>query len=289
MEGELAAKRERVLDLLREAGRVAVAFSAGVDSTVVAKAAALACGDAAVAVTAESDSLARGELDDAVRLADLIGIRHVIIRTREFLNPSYAANPANRCYFCKSELYSRLAELQPELGFDAIVNGANLDDQGDHRPGMVAAAERQVRSPLLEAGCTKEDVRALAKDWGLPIWDKPAMPCLSSRVAYGVAVTPERVRRIDAAEAWLREAYGLRVLRVRLLADDRARIEVPREELPSLLVEPDRSRIVDHLRSLGFAEIEFDPEGFRSGRLNESLEAHQLVSLKTLSPQGISQ
>lgn len=270
------ARRDRLLDTLRDCGRVAVAFSAGVDSTVVAKAAQLACGDKAVAVTAESPSLASGELDQAIELAGQIGIRHRVLQTSEFLDDDYLANPANRCYFCKSELYSLLARMLPELGVDVIVNGANLDDRGDHRPGMQAAAEHSVRSPLIEAGLTKADVRELAQHWGLPIWDKPAMPCLSSRIAYGVAVTPERVRRIDAAEQFLANELGTRELRVRLESGELARIEVPLDLLPRLLEPELRQQTVAELERLGFRCVTIDMAGFRSGNLNALLPVESL-------------
>ena len=270
------ARRDRLLDTLRDCGRVAVAFSAGVDSTVVAKAAQLACGDKSVAVTAESPSLASGELDQAIELAGQIGIRHRVLQTSEFLDDDYLANPANRCYFCKSELYSLLARMLPELGVDVIVNGANLDDRGDHRPGMQAAAEHSVRSPLIEAGLTKADVRELARHWALPVWDKPAMPCLSSRIAYGVAVTPERVRRIDAAEQFLANELGTRELRVRLESGELARIEVPLDLLPRLLEPELRQQTVAELERLGFRCVTIDMAGFRSGNLNALLPVESL-------------
>ncbi len=273
---ELNSKRDRLLNVLGGCGSVAVAFSAGVDSTVVAKAAQLACGERAIAVTAESPSLATGELEQAVELARRIGIRHRVVRTSEFLDNNYLSNPANRCYFCKTELYSLLTRMLPELGVEVIVNGANLDDRGDHRPGMQAATEHSVRSPLIEAGLTKSDVRELAHDWELPIWDKPAMPCLSSRVAYGVAVTPERLRRIDMAEQFLAGELGTRELRVRLEAGELARIEVPLELLPRLL-EPDlRQRTVAELEHLGFRCVTIDLAGFRSGSLNALLPVESL-------------
>lgn len=272
----LAAGRDRLLDALRDCGRVAVAFSAGVDSTVVAKAAQLACGDRAVAVTAESPSLAAGELDEAIELAREIGIQHQVVRTSEFLDDDYLANPANRCYFCKTELYSLLARMLPELSVDLIVNGANLDDRGDHRPGMQAATEHSVRSPLIEAGLTKSDVRELARHWGLPIWDKPAMPCLSSRIAYGVSVTPERVRRIDAAEQFLANELGTRELRVRLESGELARIEVPLDLLPRLLEPELRQRTVAELEQLGFRCVTIDLAGFSSGSLNALLPVESL-------------
>jgi uncharacterized protein len=276
-----AGLRERLLAVLRECGPVAVALSGGVDSSVVARAAAIAQGTAAVAVTAESPSLAAGELEQAREIARLCGIRHVVLPTREFDQLDYTRNPANRCYFCKSELYSRLLERREELGFEVIVNGANLDDLGDHRPGMTAANERGVRSPLIEAGFRKQDVRSLARDWGLPVWDKPAAPCLSSRIAYGVAVTPERVRRIDAAEQWLRETIGIRELRVRLEANEIARLELPLGDLARLASEPLRTAVVARLLDLGFRQVTLDLRGFRSGSLNEGLPAGEsLVQLR---------
>lgn len=272
----LEDKRDALIRLLGEYGRVAVAFSAGVDSTLVAKAAALACGDAAVAVTADSPSLAAGELDEARRLAKRIGIRHWVIRTQEFANPDYQANAGDRCFHCKTELYTQLDGLQAELNVDVIVNGANLDDRGDYRPGMQAAREHAVRSPLIEAGFTKGDVRDLARQWELPVWDKPAAPCLSSRVAYGVEVTPERVRMIDDAERFLRESLGIRQLRVRLEVGELARIEVPLAELPRLTEPLAREAVTARLQALGFRRVTVDLEGFRSGSLNEVLPIEML-------------
>jgi pyridinium-3,5-biscarboxylic acid mononucleotide sulfurtransferase len=223
---ELAAKRDRLLDVLRGLGSAAVAFSGGIDSTVVAQAARLALGERAVAVTADSASVPRAEIDDARRLAERIGIRHLLVTTEEFADPDYTRNDGSRCYFCKSELYSRIETLLPELGVAVICSGANLDDEGDYRPGLKAAAEHRVRHPLQEAGFTKADVRALALSWDLPTWDKPASPCLSSRLAPGVEVTRERTARVEAAEAYL-HALGLRECRVRLHEGELARIEAP--------------------------------------------------------------
>lgn len=268
---ELMTKRDLLLRLLSSYGRVAVAFSAGVDSTVVAQAAQLACGTSAVAATAVSDSLAAGELDSARALARQIGIRHEVLQTTEFANPDYLRNAGDRCYHCKTELYTQLEGMTEQLNVDVIVNGANVDDQGDYRPGMQAASEHQVRSPLIEAGLTKAEVRELARHWNLPVWDKPASPCLSSRIAYGLEVTPERVRRVDAAEQFLRQRLGIRELRVRHEAHDLARIEVAVEELPRLVAADLRAEITTHLRSLGFRFVTIDLDGFRSGSLNAAL------------------
>lgn len=263
----LERQRDQLLDAIRDYGRVAVAFSGGIDSTVVAQAAHLALGDRAVAVTAVSNSLASGELEDAQNLATRIGIAHKIIQTNEFANPDYLRNQPDRCYHCKTELYSRLTTMRDELAVDVIASGTNADDAGDYRPGLQAASENQVRHPLLECGFSKEVVRALARAWDLPTWDKPASPCLSSRVAYGEAVTPERVQRIDAAERWLR-AQGLRTVRVRYHAGDLARIEIALEALPRFAGTELGHELAREFKSLGFHFVTLDLEGFRSGSLN---------------------
>lgn len=265
---ELAAKRDRLLAVLAGLPGAAVAFSGGIDSTVVAKAAALALGERAVAVTADSPSVPRSELAEAKELARLIGIRHVVVPTEEFDNPDYQRNDGTRCYHCKTELYSTVERLLPELGVSVVVSGANLDDRGDYRPGLAAAAEHAVRHPLQEAGFTKADVRALARAWGLPTWDKPAAPCLSSRLAPGLAVTPERTRRVEEAEAYLR-SLGLRECRVRYHEGDLARVEVPPADVARLAADPVRTELARELRRLGFKFIAIDLEGFRSGSLNE--------------------
>tara|TARA_R110002072_G_scaffold173600_2_gene328379 strand:+ start:175881 stop:176774 length:894 start_codon:yes stop_codon:yes gene_type:complete len=279
-------KRDRLLRILQGYESVVVAFSAGVDSTVLAKAAALACGDNAVAVTALSPSLASGELDQARELAKLIGIRHEIVKTDEFKNPAYLANPANRCYFCKTELYGHLGPLAEKMGIKVVVNGANLDDQGDYRPGMVAAAENSVSSPLVDAEFSKAHVRELAKLWGLPVWDKPATPCLSSRIAYGVEVTPERVSMIDAAERFLSQLTGVTQLRVRLEYQDLARVEVPLGQFAAITEPAAASAIVTKLLSLGFRNVTLDLQGFRSGSMNSVLrDVPNLVPLSNFSQE----
>jgi uncharacterized protein len=265
---ELAAKRDRLLAILADLPGVAVAFSGGIDSTVVAKAAALALGDRAVAVTADSPSVPRSELATARELAAAIGIRHEVVVTEEFDNPDYLKNDGTRCYHCKSELYAQVESLLPRLGVPVIASGANLDDRGDYRPGLIAAAEHSVRHPLQEAGFTKADVRAVARHWGLPTWDKPAAPCLSSRLAPGLAVTPERTRRVEEAEAFLR-SHGLRECRVRYHEGDLARVEVPLAEVPKLAADPLRGDLAREFRRLGFKFVTLDLDGFRSGSLNE--------------------
>lgn len=268
LSAELVQKRDRLLTVLAELPGVAVAFSGGIDSTVVAKAAQLALNERAVAVTADSASVARRELDDARELAKQIGIRHVIVKTAEFDNPDYLKNDGSRCYHCKTELYTTVEKVLPELGVPVVVSGANLDDRGDYRPGLIAAAEYAVRHPLQEAGFTKADVRALARHWQLPTWDKPAAPCLSSRMAPGLAVTPERTRRVEEAETLLR-TLGLRECRVRYHEGDLARIEVPLGEVTKLAAEPVRSELTKSLHALGFKFVTLDLDGFRSGSLNE--------------------
>jgi uncharacterized protein len=232
-------------------------------------------GDRAVAVTGTSASLAEGELDEARESARLIGIRHEVLPTDEFAKQSYLANAPDRCYHCKTELYTQMEGVAERLGVAAVLNGANLDDRGDYRPGMTAAAEHAVRSPLLECELSKVEVRQLAAHWALPIWDKPASPCLSSRIAYGEEVTPERVRMIDLAEQHLR-SLGLRELRVRYHKGDLARIEVPPASLAKLSEPEIRDALVVHLKALGFKYVTLDLEGFRSGSLNQVLPVESL-------------
>lgn len=272
---DLEGRREALLETIRGYGRVAVAYSGGVDSVVVAKAAQVALGDAAIAVTAVSQSLAGGELEEAEALAREIGIRHRVIHTEEFDDPNYLRNNADRCYFCKSELYGRLTRMMDELEVDVLASGINADDQGDYRPGLKAAEERGVRHPLQECGIGKAGVRELAREWGLSVWDKPATPCLSSRIAYGEPVTPERVQMIDKAEKWLR-AQGLRQLRVRYHKNDMARVEVPLDTLPMLATEPIRSGLVRAFREAGFKYVTLDLEGFRSGSLNAMIASENI-------------
>jgi uncharacterized protein len=277
---DLLAKRDRLLAYIGRFESCAVAFSAGIDSTVVAKAAQLALGDRAVAITGTSASLASGELDEARRLAGLIGIRHEVIFTDEFSKADYVRNAPDRCYHCKTELYTQIDGWAEKLGTAVVFNGANLDDLGDYRPGMQAASEHRVASPLAECGFDKQAVRELAHLWELPIWDKPATPCLSSRVAYGEEVTPERLAMIDAAEQYLR-AQGLRSLRVRYHKGEVARLEVPVTEIERLCQPQVREPLVERLKQLGFKYVTLDLEGFRSGSLNALVNITNVVPISS--------
>ena len=246
----------------------AVAMSAGVDSTVVAKASHVALGEMAIAVTATSASLASGELDDAKRIAAEIGITHQVVETNEFENPLYVQNSKDRCYHCKTELYTQLDGLSDTLGVQAVFNGTNTDDLGDYRPGLKAASEHSVVSPLVECGMNKSDVRILAEGWNLPTWDKPASPCLSSRIAYGEEVTPQRLEMVDLAERWLKE-HGFVNLRVRYHRGDVARVEVPTDEILRIVADELRTPLVTYLKEIGFKFVSLDLNGFESGSLNQ--------------------
>ncbi len=272
---ELDRKRRQLLAMLRSYGSCLVAFSAGVDSTVLAKAAVLALGDRAVAVTGVSPSLAVGELEEARRLAQRIGIRHIEIETHELDQPSYASNPPDRCYHCKMELYHQLHDLRQRLRVSIIVNGNNADDSEDFRPGNQAAEQQQVASPLALCGLRKQEIRQLAREWELPVWDKPAMPCLSSRIAYGQQVTPGRLAMIDQAERYLRQ-LGHPVVRVRYHAGDLARLEVPPDDVARLCEPAVRTGIVAYFQQLGFKFVTLDLAGFRSGSLNVLVPEQEL-------------
>jgi pyridinium-3,5-biscarboxylic acid mononucleotide sulfurtransferase len=275
MEDAVAYDARRLVEFIRPLGRCIVAFSGGVDSAVVAYAAHAALGETALAVTGVSASLASGELQVAERIARAIGIRHETMPTDELTDPSYLKNAPDRCFHCKTELYAKLEAEAERRGITFILNGANADDLGDFRPGMTAATQHGVRSPLAECGLRKDAVRRIAQAWGIEVWDKPATPCLSSRLAYGVAVTPERLAMIDQAEAYLRE-LGFNRFRVRLHENSLARIEVPVEELPKLCADANRTNIVETLRRIGFRYIAVDLEGFRSGSFQQLVPAEEL-------------
>jgi pyridinium-3,5-biscarboxylic acid mononucleotide sulfurtransferase len=266
MERMTRVKYDRLVELLRELDSVVVAFSGGVDSTLLARAAKDALGERAVLVTADSETYPASELDEARRLGALLDMRHLVVRTEELQNPEYARNPVNRCFFCKEELFARLAPIAEREGCRALVYGANMDDLGDHRPGMQAARERGVRAPLIEAELWKEEIRTLSRELGLPTWDKPSFACLSSRFQYGDRITAEKLRQVDAAEAFVR-SLGFRQFRVRH-HDRLARIEVSHDEIARLWEDGRREAIVKRLRELGYVYIAVDLAGFQSGSAN---------------------
>lgn len=265
----LDEKYALLLDQLRGLGSALVAFSGGVDSTVLLQAAHEALGDRAIAVTADSETYPREELAEARELAALIGCEHLVVRTNELENPGYAANAPDRCYYCKKTLFSELEPIAAERGVAAILYGAMADDVGDHRPGHRAAHEFRVLSPLLDAGIGKSEIRALAQRMRLPNWNKPSYACLSSRIAYGEQVTAEKLRVLDEAERFVR-GLGLSQFRVRH-HDTLARLELLPSEMP--LAMEHRDAIVARLKQLGYVYVTLDLQGFRSGSMNEPRKA----------------
>ncbi len=262
----LAVKEARLRAIFRELGSCIVAFSGGVDSALVLHVAVQELGERAVGITARSESLAEREYAGAVQFAGAVNAPHEVIETRELHDPSYAANPVNRCYFCKSELYGKLSEIARERGIPHIVDGYNRDDEGDWRPGRQAAREHDVRSPLYEAGLRKADVRALAHQLGLDVWDKPALACLSSRFPYGTAITLELLRQVDRAEQAVHDA-GFRACRVRHHGEI-ARIEVPPQDVAAVADPERRAKIVEGVRAAGYRYVTLDLGGYVSGGFN---------------------
>jgi pyridinium-3,5-biscarboxylic acid mononucleotide sulfurtransferase len=263
------AKFEHLIQLLSEHNGLVVAFSAGVDSTFLLKAAHMAVGERAIALTANSPSAPPGEINAARDFALGLGCRHIVLDSNELANPSFAQNPVNRCFFCKDELYRICRAEADKLGLETIVDGTNLDDLQDHRPGLKAANEWGVRHPLVEAEMTKADIRRYSRELDLPTWDKPSSPCLSSRFPYGTSINLERLNQIGSCEHFMKE-LRFREFRVRYHGD-LARIEVAQSEIDRLFEKPIRDAIVKKFKELGFRFVSLDLQGFRSGSLNEGL------------------
>ncbi len=264
-------KLEQLKTLFVSMEKALIAYSGGIDSTLVAKIAYEVLGDRALAITAVSPSLLPEELIDAQEQASIIGIAHELVETQEMNNPNYTSNPVNRCYFCKSELHDTLKPLAMERGYPYIVDGVNADDLLDYRPGIQAAKERGVRSPLAEVGMTKAEIREISKELGLTWWDKPSQPCLSSRFPYGEEITVSKLQRVGRSEIYLRK-LGYQNLRVRS-AGDTARIELLPENIQDFVVNVDLPQLVSTFQSYGFVYVTLDLEGYRSGKLNQVLLA----------------
>lgn len=262
----IETKLKQLKSLFAEMDRALIAYSGGIDSTLVAKIACDVLGDRALAVTAVSPSLLPEELEDASLQAATIGIKHELVETHEMSNPNYTTNPVNRCYFCKSELHDTLKPLALDRGYAYVVDGINADDLHDYRPGIAAAKERGARSPLAEIGITKLEVRQIAKELGLPWWDKPAQPCLSSRFPYGEEITVAKLQRVGRSEVYLRK-LGFTNLRVRSQGDT-AKIELPSEQIKEFILTVDLPEVVAKFQEYGFVWVTLDLEGYRSGKLN---------------------
>ena len=265
------SKLDRLNGLLRQTNHVLVAFSPGVDSTFLLKVAHMVLGERAVALTASSPTAPPGELEAAKEFAANLGCRHIILDSHELANPSFHQNPVNRCFFCKDELYRICREQADRLGIGAVVDGTNLDDLKDHRPGLKAAKEWGIRHPLVEAEMTKDDIRRHSRELGLPTWDKPSSPCLSSRFPYGTEINLERLKQIGTCELFMKE-LRFREFRVRYHGD-LARIEVAANELDRLFEKETREAIIDKFKEVGFSYVSLDLQGYRTGSLNEVLKS----------------
>jgi len=266
----LEKKLEKLRQIIADCGSALIAFSGGVDSTFLLKMAVEVLGDRALAVTARSETYPEREYREAVRLAAEVGARHITIASKELEIEQFVNNPPRRCYFCKKELFTKLTEVAREQGIERIADGCNADDVDDFRPGMEAASEMGVISPLKEAGLTKEDIRTLSKRMGVSTWDKPSLACLASRFPYGKKITPEGLEMVARAEDFLRD-LGFRQLRVRHHGD-MARIEVPKKDIPTLIEEETRRKVVEGFREIGYNYVTIDLAGYRTGSMNIGFE-----------------
>ncbi len=266
-------KKQKLENYLRELGSLAVAFSSGVDSTFLLKVAKDVLGDKAIAVTAKSCSFPGRELDEATAFCEKEGIRQIVIESEELDIDGFRQNPKNRCYICKRELFTKIIRTAAENGIEYVAEGSNMDDNGDYRPGLMAVAELGVKSPLRYAELTKEEIRELSKEMGLPTWDKPSFACLASRFVYGETISEEKLHMVDQAEQLLLD-LGFRQVRVRIHGNI-ARIEVLPEEIGKLTEEPIRTKVYTTLKALGFAYVTMDLSGYRTGSMNETLDASE--------------
>ena len=267
---QLSSKLKRLEAILSDMQSVLVAYSGGTDSTFLLKVASNVLGGRAIAVTASSATYTPQELEEARKNTELIGAKHIIVHTNELDDPDFASNPPDRCYYCKKELFTKLFELAQQHSLNYVIDGSTCDDEKDFRPGTRAAVEFRVRSPLKDAGFTKEEIRMLSKDMNLPTWDKPPLPCLSTRFPYGTQITKEKVVRVGRAEELL-AGFGIRQLRVRD-HDNIARIEVPRKDMPMFLDEEISKQIIENFKALGYTYVTLDIQGYRMGSMNEPLK-----------------